>query len=164
MFVDLCLYQVWYQWMPMWQNVPACSAAPCCRSSKLLRACTPWSSAQSYMSGLVAVGVQSPRSCCYGQTYEADKVLFFSFRQQIWAKLSHFSLSNRNLLDHKSKMCVCAGACWNTVLSGHTVQMEDYQSLRAHVHVLTPTWVVKCVCVYVCASESWVTGRCVWCF
>lgn len=34
---------------------------------------------------------------------DADKVLFFRFREQICVWLSHFSLSNRNLLDHKSE-------------------------------------------------------------
>lgn len=75
------------------------------------------------------------------------------------ALLAHFWLSNRNLLDHKSKMRVCVSACWNTVLPGHNVQMDGYQSLYVHVQVLTATGVVKCLCGLVSHAKS--VGVCV---
>lgn len=77
------------------------------------------------------------------------------------AALAHFSLSNRNLLDHKSKMRVCVSACWNTVLPGHNVQMDGYQSLCVHVQVLTVTGVVKCFCACAWIGESCKVCGCV---
>lgn len=123
---------------------------------KLLWACMPWSSALSYMSGLVAVGVQSPCSCCYGQTYEADKALFFSFRQQIWAKLSHFSLSNRNLLDHKSKMWVCWCLLKYCAVRTHCENgsLPKPVSARPGPHSDLSCEVCLSMCVCVCVRES----------
>lgn len=102
------------------------------------------------------------------ETYGADNVLLRSSRLQMCARrcaaLAHFSLSNRNLLDHKSKMWVCVSACWEP---GHNVQMDGYQSLCVHVQVLTVTGVVRCLWVdwwvmqslWVCAWWGWTQLR-----
>lgn len=82
--------------------------------------------------------------------------------------LSHFSLSNRNLQDCKSKMYVCVCACSNTMLSGHTVKKKIFnekngrqQFPEEHVQILTVTPVVKSVRVCVCEGESRVACGCV---
>lgn len=128
---------------------------------RLLWACTPWSSALSYMSGLVAVGVQSPCSCCYEQTYEADKALFFSFRQQIWAKLSRCSLSNRNLLDHKSKMWVCWCLLKYCSVRTHCENGRLPKPVSACPGPDSDITCEVCECVFVCGCLCVCLGVCV---
>lgn len=63
------------------------------------------------MSGPVPVGVQASCSCCCEQPRAADNKAFLclsatDLRAAAWLR-SDFSLSNRNLLDHKSDLRVC---------------------------------------------------------
>lgn len=83
--------------------------------------------------------------------------------EALWLRslTSHYLTGIYWITNQRCEVCaiVCVSACWNTVLPGHNVQMDGYQSLCVHVQVLTVTGVVKCLCGLVSHAKS--VGVCV---